>query len=143
MTGKDRLRQLNMTEKVGTNVEKKLEHLEGEIETIKKKIDKIGQQVGVNQPSGKIKVSKTVTDVDGNLKTVSGCDAIRKLREKLRERGQLKTPEVQAIIEKEGYSRSRNAILTLMRRLDEDFDDVKFNDNQPKKNAAYKLIDKS
>ena len=131
---------MNETEKVGTNLEKKLEHLENEIETVKKKLDKIGKEVGANQPSSKIKVVKTYVDDDGERRKEAGSQVVAKIRGKVHKNGHITTPEVEATLESKGYSRSRNSVLTLMRRMAEEFDGLQFSDSRTSQNKAYKLV---
>lgn len=128
------------SEKVGTNLEKKVEYLEEEIRELKKRQDKIAKMVGENQPKEKLKIVKTDTNKDGELIKRHGCKAIRKLVEEVKKRKQLKTTQVQLFLDKQGFERSRPAVLRIMRRLASEWDYLKYKDSNTDLGNSHKLV---
>jgi len=128
--------------KVSPNLHNKLKHIESRQDTILKKLDEIGKQVGANQPKTKIKVAKTYIDDNGERRKSPDSPVVAKIRGKAHKNGRITTPQVDSLLRSNGYSRSRNSVLTLMRRMAEEFEDLKFSKSRKKKNAPYKLLSK-
>jgi len=101
-----------------------------EIIELKADIQKIKSEVTAKQPSKKFKVAQTATDKNNNLVTRYANSTARAVGKAVKERGGVKTAEMQHILTENGVDASKPTVINIMRRYANEFE--RFRVHEPK-----------
>jgi len=122
------------------DVSKQLQTVEERITDLEADISKVKNEVTAKQPKSKFKVAKTKAHPKtGELITVAHNETSEKVKDAIKEKGSVSTPEMERLLRKYNVDVSRPIVRDIMRRYASEFNYFRLLEPKKKVRRSYHL----